>query len=104
MKKVLLLTIAFALTACSSKVSEEDFKNIYQQGYEDGYAGGQRDAINDYTVPEWAKYVLNVNKMEYHDPSCSRIKNMSIDVIALYGGNTDLLDEKGFVPCKVCNP
>ena len=99
---ILIALAALLLTSCSSKVSEDEYNNIFQQGYDTGYTAGLRDGQNGNL--DWANYVLNINRMEFHDPSCSRIGMMKIDVIALYGGKKELLVDKGFTPCQECNP
>lgn len=50
------------------------------------------------------EYVLNMNTLKFHLPSCSSVKSMSNSNKGTYTGNREELIEQGYEPCKICNP
>lgn len=50
------------------------------------------------------EYVLNVNTMKFHKPTCSAAKQMKEENKQEYSGSRDDLIAQGYEPCKKCNP
>ncbi|MBQ6702031.1 MAG: DNA/RNA non-specific endonuclease [Clostridia bacterium] len=49
-------------------------------------------------------YVLNSSSMKFHYPSCSSVESISERNKKAYTGTREELIEKGYAPCKSCNP
>ncbi len=49
-------------------------------------------------------FVLNTNTMKFHYPSCSSVKDIAPENYATYEGTADEVIQKGYQPCKRCNP
>ena len=49
-------------------------------------------------------YVLNTKSKKFHRPSCSSVDDISAKNKSGYSGSRDELIEKGYSPCKICNP
>ena len=49
-------------------------------------------------------YVLNTNTMKFHYPSCSSVDQMKEKNKEIYTGNREDVINRGYVPCKRCNP
>ena len=50
------------------------------------------------------KYILNTNSMKFHLETCSSAKRISSVNKSVYNGSRDDLINKGYEPCKICNP
>jgi DNA-entry nuclease len=51
-----------------------------------------------------AAYILNTNTKKFHRPSCSSVKQISQQNRQEFTGARDELIQKGYDPCKRCNP
>ncbi len=51
-----------------------------------------------------ADYIGNKNTKKFHHPWCSSVNDMKEKNKLYYHGNRDDLINKGYVPCKRCNP
>lgn len=49
-------------------------------------------------------YILNTNTKKFHRPNCSSVKRMNESNKESYSGSRDSLINKGYSPCKNCNP
>ena len=49
-------------------------------------------------------YVININSMKFHLPTCESIPNMSSRYRADVTWTLDECRENGYGPCKICNP
>lgn len=49
-------------------------------------------------------YVVNTNTKKFHKPSCSSVKDIKDSNRWDFTGAREELLEKGYVPCKKCNP
>ncbi len=49
-------------------------------------------------------YILNTNTKKFHNPGCSSVKQMSEKNKQEYTGSRDDIINKGYSPCKRCNP
>lgn len=58
---------------------------------------------NDATTPA-ITYVLNTNTMKFHLPSCKHASEIADHNKLLSNETRDAILEKGYVPCKTCNP
>lgn len=55
-------------------------------------------------VPQEGTYVLNTGSKKFHDPSCSSVPTIKEKNREEYTGDRAALIERGFSPCKRCNP
>lgn len=55
------------------------------------------------SAPE-VTYVVNTNTKKFHKPSCSSVKDIKESNRWDFTGTREELIEKGYVPCKRCNP
>ena len=51
-----------------------------------------------------SKYILNTNTKKIHRPECSSVGKMSEKNKQNYNGNIEDIIQKGYSPCKICNP
>lgn len=49
-------------------------------------------------------YVLNTNTMKFHYPSCSSVDQMKEKNKEIYTGSREDIINRGYVPCKRCDP
>ena len=49
-------------------------------------------------------YILNTNTKKFHRPNCSSVKRMKESNKESYSGSRDSLIDRGYSPCKNCNP
>lgn len=49
-------------------------------------------------------YVLNTNTKKFHIPSCSSVGDMKEKNKEYFSGDRQAVINRGFVPCKRCNP
>lgn len=49
-------------------------------------------------------YILNTNTMKFHLPSCKHANEIADHNKLLSNETRDIILEKGYVPCKICNP
>ena len=49
-------------------------------------------------------YILNINTMKFHYPSCKSVKDISDKNKRGYNGDAEQLEEAGFKPCGSCRP
>ncbi|MBR2435712.1 MAG: hypothetical protein IKB22_09605 [Lentisphaeria bacterium] len=56
------------------------------------------------SVPVTGDYVLNTSSKKFHDPSCSSVPTIKEKNREEYSGERAVLIERGFAPCKRCNP
>ena len=50
------------------------------------------------------RYIANMNSKKFHYPDCSSVSDMKEENKWYFTGTRDELIEKGYVPCKRCNP
>ncbi|MBR1849172.1 MAG: DNA/RNA non-specific endonuclease [Lachnospiraceae bacterium] len=56
------------------------------------------------SVTSNSSYVANKNTKKFHNPTCSSVKDMKEKNKWYYDGSRDDLINKGYSPCKKCNP
>jgi DNA-entry nuclease len=49
-------------------------------------------------------YIVNTNTKKFHKPSCSSVSDIKESNRWDFTGTREELIEKGYVPCKKCNP
>lgn len=49
-------------------------------------------------------YVLNTSSKKFHDPACTSVPTIKEKNREEYSGERAVLIERGFAPCKRCNP
>ena len=54
--------------------------------------------------PVSTTYILNTNTKKFHYPSCSAVKQMKDSNKEEFSGSRDEVIDRGYVPCKKCNP
>ena len=80
-----------------------------QPGIKIDYATGKSwldsDTSTSSTTDEnETEYVLNTNSKKIHRPTCSSVKDISSNNKATSGESKQTLINKGYSPCKMCNP
>lgn len=56
------------------------------------------------TAAPGTHYVLNTNTMKFHDPNCNSAKQIKEKNREDFVGDRQEVIDRGFVPCKLCNP
>ena len=56
------------------------------------------------TEPIESNYVLNTNTKKFHKPSCSSVNKIKQSNRKDYTGTREEVINRGYVPCKNCNP
>ncbi len=56
------------------------------------------------SVPVSGDYVLNTSSKKFHAPACSSVPTIKEKNREEYSGERAVLIERGFAPCKRCNP
>ena len=58
------------------------------------------------SAPDYSEqdYILNIKSLKFHMPNCSGAENIKENNKRLYHGNRQDLIDKGYSPCKICNP
>lgn len=51
-----------------------------------------------------SNYVLNTNTKKFHIPTCSSVKRIKESNRKDYTGTREEIINKGYIPCKNCNP
>ncbi|SCY78411.1 hypothetical protein SAMN02910292_02896 [Lachnospiraceae bacterium XBB2008] len=72
----------------------------YDVGYKNGYEDGQKDSKNGFDAT--AYYVTDYN-FYFHCPDCELLGFPSNQYSITYDDRESLID-KGYNPCKTCNP
>lgn len=65
--------------------------------------GNETPAVNVQSSSK-ADYILNTSTKKFHYPSCSSVDAMSEKNKEYYSGDRDTVINRGFDPCKKCNP
>lgn len=76
-------------------------KEIYQLGFAAGY---DQAAGNDATRTAGERYVLNLNTMKFHLPSCASVQDIKEKNKRMFEGPRSVLIDVGYSPCKNCKP
>lgn len=56
------------------------------------------------TIPDGTTYVLNTNTEVFHYPTCRSVDQMAEKNRAFSSESRDVIIDKGYRPCKICNP
>lgn len=67
-------------------------------------ADRSRDKKVNTNVSEKNTYILNTSSKKFHTKECSSVKSLNENNKEEYTGARDELEEKGYEPCKRCNP
>ena len=86
--------------------------NVYaynsQPGIEINYSNGESKLANDKIAPDGneteTEYILNTNSKKFHTADCSLAKDIKASNKKLSKEDRSTLLEKGYSPCKGCNP
>jgi DNA-entry nuclease len=54
--------------------------------------------------PQTITFVLNKNSLKFHKPGCSAVDKMKETNKEYFYGTREEAINKGYVPCKICNP
>lgn len=65
---------------------------------DESWSGAEEPVEHEYD------YVLNKNTKKFHDPSCDSVQDMSDKNKEYFAGDRETAIEKGYSPCKRCNP
>lgn len=66
-------------------------------------SNANNNSNNDVTTSA-ITYILNTNTMKFHLPSCKHANEIADHNKLLSNETRDTILEKGYVPCKICNP
>ena len=81
------------------------FVHNIQPGIEIDYSTGESRRIEEEKQPEQGSaYIVNVNTGKFHRESCGSVADMSPENRKVIKGKKSSLMEKGYEPCKRCNP
>ena len=86
--------------------------NVYaynsQPGIEINYSNGESKLAGDKITPDGneteTEYILNTNSKKFHTSDCSLAKDIKASNKKLSKEDRSTLLEKGYSPCKGCNP
>ncbi|MBE6808287.1 MAG: hypothetical protein E7524_02330 [Ruminococcaceae bacterium] len=86
--------------------------NVYaynsQPGIEINYSNGESKLAGDKITPDGneteTEYILNTNSKKFHTANCSLAKDIKASNKKLSKEDRSTLLEKGYSPCKGCNP
>ena len=89
--------------AVSSAIDEEYIVFIPEQDADPADTDKITTSRNEMTDEE-ITYVLNINTMRFHDPSCPSVNDIKPKNIAYTADTREELIELGYIPCGRCNP
>lgn len=101
---------AYSIEDKGQGVSFNVFCYNVQPGIEIDYKTGDSSRSNENIIKEYKAdeenmtYVLNVNTHKFHKPTCSSVKLMKDANKIETNESRDVLINKGYSPCKNCNP
>lgn len=101
---------AYSIEDKGQGVSFNVFCYNVQPGIEIDYKTGDSSRSNENIIEEYKAdeenmmYVLNVNTHKFHKPMCSSVKLMKDANKIETNESRDVLINKGYSPCKNCNP
>ena len=75
-----------------------------KDGYDEGYKKGYEDGKNGEIPPSTITYVANKNTMKFHKPDCGSVNDIDKANRLDWEGDRQGLIDKGYEPCKRCNP
>lgn len=88
--------------------------NVYcynvQPGIKIDYKTGDSSRLKESIIKEYKAsednmtYILNVNTHKFHKPTCSSVKKMKDSNKIETKDSRDVLLQRGYLPCKNCNP
>ncbi len=94
----------------SSKLAPEPMKAVDANSFMitggDSGNGSVRSSTGNEAsgIPAGTAYIANKNTKKFHYPSCSSVSDMKEKNKWYFEGSRDELIEKGYKPCKRCNP
>lgn len=130
---LLLVLILCLLAGCAPTYTTEELNDIKQEAYDEGYADGTDDGYQDgydegYTqghgdgydegykdgyadgmkhpqdIPPEVTYVANKSSMKFHRVDCDSVNDIDPKNRMDWEGDRQGLIDKGYEPCKRCNP
>lgn len=75
-----------------------------QDGITIDYASGEAEEIKGAEDENSALYILNTNTKKFHDPSCPSVDDIKSENRQEFVGSRSKLLDKGYTPCKICQP
>lgn len=75
-----------------------------QDGITIDYASGEAEEIKETEDENNALYILNTNTQKFHDPSCPSVNDIKNENRQEFAGSRSKLLDKGYTPCKICQP
>lgn len=85
----------------------ETAESVFMEAENERTRTEQASEPPEFTEPQSEQecdYVLNINTMKFHIPSCDSVLSMKEKNKSLFSGERETLIENGFSPCKRCNP
>ena len=117
MKRLLLLAALLSLVAAMALPASgmtastlEGNLNILESYIENPRSVSQENAyralrwIREYIGESEEFLVLNTSSKKFHRPTCRYAEQLQDERRVEYNGSREELIEKGYDPCKVCNP
>jgi hypothetical protein len=114
MKKILMLLVALlmlSLSACSNApkeylITEPQEESLFVEetkALEEQVIKEAEEVVKEETHIEEAEYIGNSNSYKFHEPDCSSVDAMNESNKVFLKSRQEAID-KGFEPCKRCNP
>ncbi len=83
----------------SNRLAEED-----ESEPDDSHSGLISSPESEPSDITGKSYILNTNTKKFHRPTCHSVKQMSEANKETYYGSRNELIDRGYIPCKNCNP
>lgn len=98
------VTPAVAQTETKQEKKSETPKQETQQQAETIQQPAPAQVETPQQIPEGTSYVLNTNTKKFHLPGCSSAGDIKPENREDFTGSREEVINRGFVPCKKCNP
>lgn len=80
---------------------DEGYQVGYGDGYDEGYVEGMKHPQD---IPPEVTYVANKSSMKFHRVDCDSVNDINPKNRMDWEGDRQGLIDKGYEPCKRCNP
>lgn len=80
---------------------DEGYQVGYGDGYDEGYVEGMKHPQD---IPPEVTYIANKSSMKFHRVDCDSVNDINPKNRMDWEGDRQGLIDKGYEPCKRCNP
>ena len=108
-----IIILTFSVFSCSDSSSDEVFVKIVKkesvtetESIEETASIPKKSISPEsaYDANNTTDYILNLNSMRFHFPSCSSVDDMAQHNKSAFSGTRDELISQGYIPCGRCKP